>query len=115
MNSCPSKPTVIFDGSCQVCTGQMEKFQKQDANGDIAFVSKHDSQAKQFPQLAEPGNESGLRVVDENGQVHVGADAVYQISKRLPKLRWVAWLYRIPGLRGIFRAGYRWLSARRSV
>jgi predicted DCC family thiol-disulfide oxidoreductase YuxK len=68
---------------------------------------------RRFPQLATSDFNTGMRLVAADGTVSVGADAVYEIARRLPRTRWVAWLYRVPILHSIARAVYKWVAANR--
>jgi predicted DCC family thiol-disulfide oxidoreductase YuxK len=54
-----------------------------------------------------------MRLVHTDGSVSVGADAVYAIAGRLRGWRRVAWLYRVPGLRGLCRIAYGWIARNR--
>ena len=40
-----------------------------------------------------------MRLVNPDGSIDVGADAVYQIARRLSGWKHVAWLYRVPVLK----------------
>lgn len=66
-----------------------------------------------FPMLSEGDFQTGMRLVMPDRQVFVGADAVYQIAKRLRGWRLLAWLYRVPGLHRLSRAAYAWVASHR--
>lgn len=68
---------------------------------------------QRFPQLATSDFNTGMRFVAPDGAVSVGADAVYEIARRLPRTRWIAWLYRVPIVHAIARAVYAWIAANR--
>jgi predicted DCC family thiol-disulfide oxidoreductase YuxK len=68
---------------------------------------------RRFPQLATSDFNTGMRFVAPDGAVSVGADAVYEIARRLPRTRWIAWLYRVPVLHAVARAMYKWIAANR--
>ena len=61
---------------------------------------------ERFPLLAHSDFNTGMRLIRANDEIDVGADAVYQIYRSLPPFHLFAWLYRVPLLHSIFRAGY---------
>jgi predicted DCC family thiol-disulfide oxidoreductase YuxK len=54
-----------------------------------------------------------MRLICGDDGVHVGADAVYEIARRLPVCRWVAWIYRVPILHAVLPSAYGWVAANR--
>jgi predicted DCC family thiol-disulfide oxidoreductase YuxK len=66
-----------------------------------------------FPVLAATDFNTGMRLVEPDGRVKVGADAVYAIARRLARWRWLALLYCVPGLRMLFRWLYAWVARNR--
>lgn len=108
------KPTIVYDGACPFCLRQMERIRRWDRRSRFAFMASQDPNLlAQFPQLADQDLLTGLRLVESVGDVHVGADAVYHIARRLPRTQRLAWIYRIPGLRFLWRKLYALIAARR--
>jgi predicted DCC family thiol-disulfide oxidoreductase YuxK len=66
-----------------------------------------------FPVLAQANFDSGMRFIALDGKVDVGADAVYQICRRLPSLRALAGLYPLPLINQASRLVYAVISANR--
>jgi len=105
---------VVYDGSCAFCRAGIERIRRRDRFGAFEFIPAQDPHLhERFPALLQSGLEAGMRLVLPDGTVRVGADAVHGIARRLPRWRWVAWLYRLPGIRFAVRMGYRWVAARR--
>ena len=52
-----------------------------------------------------------LHVQDEQGRMHVGAEAVAALSAQLPRWGWLAALLRVPGLRWLARHSYNVFAA----
>jgi predicted DCC family thiol-disulfide oxidoreductase YuxK len=108
------QPTIVFDGQCRFCRMQMERIRRRDRHGVFAFMPRHHPDLiGRFPQLAGENLGTGLRLVETSGQVHVGADAVYHIARRLPVWRLAAWLYRVPVLRQLLRWAYHLIARNR--
>ena len=70
---------------------------------------------KRFPQLIESDFNTGLRLIVGAEDIHVGADAVYEIYRRMPPFHMVTWLYRLPVLGGFFRACYYLIARNRHL
>lgn len=108
------KITLVYDGGCRFCIRQMNWIRGRDRAGVFEFVpSLSPDLHSRFPKLASEDLSSGLRAIDGQGAITVGADAVYQIALRLPYWRRWAWLYRVPGLTGLWRWIYACIAARR--
>jgi predicted DCC family thiol-disulfide oxidoreductase YuxK len=104
---------LFFDGNCGMCTRAVDSILKLNRTGDLR------TEPLQGPGVAErlgipPSQllDSG-RWLDASGAVYSGAEAMNAalsaaIGSGLPLL-----LYRIPGMRFIQDATYRWVSAHR--
>lgn len=112
--ACPARPVIVYDGQCPFCLKQIERIKLRDAHGLFEYVPRQDpSLTDRFPPLAEQDFNTGMRLVQPDGRIHVGADAVYQIARQLPGWQSIAWLYRVPILHGLARLTYRWIAANR--
>jgi len=88
--------------------------QQRDADETFEYTPRQtEGLTERFPKLAEGDFNTGMRLVEPDGTIHVGADAVYHIARRLRGWRNLAWLYRIPGLKQLCRAGYAWIARNR--
>lgn len=106
--------TIVFDGSCRFCQRQIEFIRRSDPRQQFDYLpSQTTDLLERYPALAGEDFNSGLRIILPDGSVRVGADAVYEIARRLPYWRLGAWLYRLPGLHGLAQAVYRRIAARR--
>ena len=108
------KATIVYDGECPFCIKQVKSIQDMDHNDCFDYVPRQAPELVTcFPTLKEMDFEEGMRLVDPNGCIYVGADAVYQIARRLPKARLIAWLYCIPVCKQIAQILYRWIAVNR--
>jgi predicted DCC family thiol-disulfide oxidoreductase YuxK len=113
--TCKARAAVVFDGECSFCRRQIAWIRLRDTNGAFEYVPRQTvGLVNRFPTLARGEFETGIRVVAPDGDVSVGADAVYEITRRLPRWRTLASFYRIPGCGAIARLAYRWIAANRS-
>ena len=110
----PEADVVIYDGKCVFCRGQVERLYRWDGAGRLAFLSLHDrSVAERYPDLTHERLMREMVVVDRTGRRHGGADAVRYLSRRLPKLWWIAPVLHLPGTMWLWRWLYRTVARRR--
>ena len=108
------KPVVVYDGGCGFCQKGIKRIQARDRGDIFEYCPRQDPTLEQrFPAITEGDFNTGMRLIEPGGRIHVGADAVYAIARRLPYWRWLAWLYRVPGIHAALRLAYRWVAANR--
>lgn len=111
----PAACVVIYDGTCGFCRRQIAWIAARDRGRVFEFVPRQAAGLElRFPRLAESDFSSGLRLILPDGRIRVGADGVYEIARRLPGWRRLAWLYHVPGLHGVARAAYGWVARNRN-
>ena len=107
---------IVYDGACRFCRWSVRRVQRLDRRDQFEYLPR---QAKgveaRFPRLAESDFNTGMRLVVDTDEVYVGADAVYQIYRRMPPFHLVAWLYRAPILHGFFRVCYALIARYRHL
>ncbi|RMF42100.1 MAG: DUF393 domain-containing protein [Planctomycetota bacterium] len=109
----PQRDIVIWDGRCRFCRQQVERLEKF-SGGRLAYLSLHDPRvAARFPELTHEQLMEQMWVVTRDGQMAGGADAVRVLSRRLPRLWWLAPLLHLPGAMPLWRWLYRWFARRR--
>ena len=110
----PGKSTLVFDGDCSFCRRWVARIARRDPSGTFEFLPRQtEGLTKRFPRLAEGDFNTGMRLITPDDAIHVGADAAYQIARRLRYWHRVAWLYHVPGIHWLTRSGYAWIAAHR--
>ena len=110
----PHADTVIFDGHCRFCTGQVERLNRWDWRSQLAFLSLHDDEVYcRFPDLAHERLMEEMVVVDSLGNRRGGAAAFRYLSRRLMPLWPIAPLMHIPLSLPIWSWCYRQIAKRR--
>ena len=100
----PDRDTVLYDGQCRFCRGQIAILRRFDPTGRLRFVSLHDPVvAEEFPELAPEDLSREMHVVDTAGRSRAGAEAVRYLSRRLPLLWPLAVPLHVPGSLPIWR------------
>lgn len=108
------RPTIIYDGECRFCQWSLRRIRKLDRREQFEYLPRQaDGVDARFPILAQSDFDTGLRLISGDGDVQVGADAVYAIYRQLPPYHLVAWTYRVPVFHQLFKAGYGLIARNR--
>ena len=107
-------PAIIYDGECRFCLWSVGRIRRAAREGQFEFVPRQQPGLdERFPILAQSDFNTGLRLMHTDGTVHVGADGVYEIYRRLTPYHLVAWIYRLPLFKQAFRLGYALVARNR--
>ena len=113
IDSLPGSDIVIYDGNCNFCKAQVRRldwFGKQ----RLSFVSLHDARVgERFPDLSFDELMEQMYVVTPSGERHGGAEAIKYLSRRLPRLWFLAPLMHIPFSLPVWRYLYRQVAKSR--
>lgn len=106
--------TVFYDAECSVCRHLCGMIKRRDSRGRIAFVSLRAPEIETgYPHLRGRNLQGDVHALLPEGRVAVGADAVHEALRLLPRWRWWAWVYRLPFAHGLCVAAYRHLALNR--
>ncbi|MGC2425051.1 MAG: DUF393 domain-containing protein [Nitrospirota bacterium] len=101
---------IFYDGSCIVCSSEMERYRRKDAKKNLIFI---DVTAPGFrPETYGKSREELMRklhVLDAEGKYYTGADGFPPIWRGLPPesvYLSLAWLIEKPLVNQIAKAGY---------
>lgn len=110
----PPKPVLVFDGECALCTVWVGGLRRREGQ-ELACVAYQDAAlSARFPNLAHERLEHSVHLIEADGRVHRGAQAVL----RTPGGGWVqAALRRLyersPAFARLAEATYRCIAANR--
>ena len=103
----PEKPLIVYDGQCNFCINAIQRIRSQAKAGQFNYIPNQDSDLYiAYPQLIEFRSHAGMRFIDQQGKAFCGADAVYQIYRRLRWSQYIAWIYVVPGIHRICKIFY---------
>ena len=109
------RPVIVYDGECGFCQGQVARIRRWDRRDAFEYVPRQTvGLVERFPVLASGDFETGMRLICRPDKVYVGADAVYEIARRLRGPRLIAWVYRVPLVHWTCRRMYAWVAANRA-
>jgi len=108
------RDTVLYDGACRFCRGQVALLRRCDPTGRLVFRSVHDEGvSSDFPGLSIDALLREMHVVDRGGRIHRGAAAIRHLSRRLVPLWPLAALLHVPGSLPLWEAVYRAIARNR--
>jgi predicted DCC family thiol-disulfide oxidoreductase YuxK len=105
---------VLYDGDCRLCTDMARRFHHLLAGRHLELLPLQTPWVK--AQLGLPNEQllAEMRLLRPDGKYFGGADAVLEIGKYF----WWAWplrlIGRIPVIKKLLRAGYRWAARNRN-
>ncbi|HYU10218.1 MAG TPA: DUF393 domain-containing protein [Gemmatimonadales bacterium] len=106
-------PTLIYDGECGICQQAVALLKRWDREHVLRFIPFQDEAAVARFGIALPALAAAMHLITPDGRVYPGADAVPELLRLFPGRRWLAPLFRIPGVRPIARRVYAWIAVRR--
>jgi predicted DCC family thiol-disulfide oxidoreductase YuxK len=90
--------TLLYDGNCRMCTAQARLVESYNDGGLIELLDMNSAAAQsRFPQVSPADAQRELHLVAPDGSLNRGAVAVRETLLRLPALRGLGELLRIPG------------------
>lgn len=105
---------LLYDAECNLCLGTVEKLGRLRTKAELVMVPLQAASARQLPAGARMEDLlAELHLIDGQGRVYRGAEAVFRIVRTIPALAWVAPLYRVPGLGRLADAVYRLIARHR--
>jgi predicted DCC family thiol-disulfide oxidoreductase YuxK len=105
--------TLIYDGECRVCRQAVKLLRRWDREHVLHFVPFQDGgRVAQFG-IALPALAAAMHLILPDWRVYAGADAIPELLRFFPGKRWLAPLFRVPGVLPIARRIYAWIARRR--
>ena len=106
------RPVILYDDTCGFCTRWIARCRK--VFGEAIDYQPAVGAASRYPEISAEALDGAMHLVETDGRVYAGADAVARALARRPGHGWVIWLYaHVPGLAWAARKAYRWVSRNR--
>ncbi len=106
-------PTLIYDGECGICQKSVALLKRWDREHMLRYVPFQDGVAVARFGIALPKLAAAMHLILPDGRVYPGADAIPRLLTLFPNKRWLALLFRIPGVLPLARRIYAWIAIRR--
>ncbi len=98
--------TVLYDGSCPLCTAEINQYKKISLDGKINWV---DVSASEFVPPAGQSKEALMQrfhAIKPNGELVSGAAAFVHVWEQLPGWSRLASVAKVPGALDVMEFGY---------
>ena len=105
--ACGTGTTVLFDGSCPLCTAEIGLYRDRDGEGRLRLVDVSAPDAALPQGLDREAAMARFHAIAPNGQVLSGAAAFIEVWRSLPGWRWLARLASLPGVEPVLEVTYR--------
>lgn len=102
-----ARSTVYHDGSCPLCTAEIEYYATRSDGNRLDFVDVSDPKAELGPGLAQKNAMSRFHVRLPDGSIASGADAFVSVWDALPAWNRGTRIASLPGAKAVLRIGYR--------
>ena len=104
----PGKAVLVFDGECAFCAKVLEWIRARMDAGAFDFIPcQSDELINRFPGIEREACLQAMHLVLPDGSVRIGERAIPHILRRLPRYRWCASFFDLPGADLLSRAVYR--------
>jgi len=112
----PTKPLLVFDGDCNFCTLWVRRWQH--ITGDhVDYLPAQDPViAAQFPEIPPEQFATAVQLIDTNGVVFSGAEAVFRTLACRPNRRWpLRWYEQSKSFAHLTEWAYRRVAENRTL
>ncbi len=105
---------MVYDGECNFCKFWIARWRHGTA-GRVDYIASQDARvAEQFPELPRERFAASVQLIETNGRVYGGAEAVFRSLTYGRRGRWLFWMYQtIPGVKAVTECGYRFVARHR--
>ena len=83
----PSKPVMIYDGDCDFCWQWVRRWQQSTGSAIDYLPSQDASIASRFPEITQEQFDASVQLVESDGQVYGGSQAVFRALATNPRHR----------------------------
>ena len=106
--------TVFYDANCRLCAASRRRLERLRPRARLTFVDLRDDAAmRDFPMVDRAAGLRQMFVLDPAGKLTGGYDAFLSLVPTIPLVRPFGPLLRLPPVRMIGRAAYRWVARNR--
>src|SRR5271168_1063401 len=89
----PPKPLLVFDGDCNFCTRWIRRWQQLTGDAVDYLPSQDGSIAAQFPEIPRERFVTAVQLIEPDGAVYSGAEAVFRALATNPNRQWPLNIY----------------------
>lgn len=110
----PGGYVILYDGLCRFCTRQSRRLLSLARPGMVEVVNfQETSVLNRFPGISHDACMKAMHLVEPNGRVSKGPEAIVRVIATRPIFRWIPVIYYLPGLRQLWNWLYAFVAAHR--
>jgi predicted DCC family thiol-disulfide oxidoreductase YuxK len=111
----PSKPLMVFDGDCNFCTLWIRRWQHVTRDAVDYLPAQDPRVAAQFPEIPRERFDTAVQLIESDGSLHSGAEAVFRALSRNPSHQWpLRWYENLKPLAALSEWAYRIVAENRT-
>ena len=108
------KPILIYDGDCGFCRRWILRWNA--LTEEAVDYAPYQEVQNEFPEITLKQFQSSVQLVEPNGEITAGAEAVYRALAYAKNKKWLYWMYRnVPGCRPLSDGFYQLVARNRST
>ena len=112
VNNPPSLPLVIYDADCDFCRFWIARWRHRTGE-HVDYISSQEV-GERYPEIPHEHFQNAVQLVNPDGEVFCGAEAVFRAFAHSRRRRWALGLYRrLPGFASVTEAVYRFIAGHR--
>ncbi len=118
MTENPMALKVYYDAVCPICRQERKRYERLSSGqtSSVEWVDVSSNKDLLRKRGVDPQKALlSLHVEDGRGELHDGIDAYILLMQRVPRLKPLAWLIGLPGLKAILSSVYRYWVRRRLI
>jgi len=89
----PARPILVFDAECNFCKYWAKRWKNLSAHGGECIALQDAEVHVRFPEISRKELERAVHLIDEDGRIYLGAEAVFRFRAKNPKRRFLLDLY----------------------
>jgi predicted DCC family thiol-disulfide oxidoreductase YuxK len=111
----PPKPLLVFDGDCNFCTLWIRRWRQMTGDTVDYLPAQDPTITARFPEIPAKDFTVSVQLIETDGVVYSGAEAVFRALAQNPKRRWPLQAYvSSPALAKVAERGYRLVAQNRT-
>ena len=84
----PPKPLMVFDGDCNFCTLWIRRWQQMTGDTRGLSARARPAIAARFPEIPREQFDTAVQLIESDGMVYSGAEAVFRTLAHSPNRQW---------------------------
>lgn len=89
----PSQPVLVYDADCNFCKYWAARWRRDTRHGGECVALQDRKMAERFPEIPGKELERAIHLIDTDGSVYAGAEAVFRFRAKNPDHQLLLRLY----------------------